>query len=158
MNHDAPIERTTVARIDYLGTARQQADYRQLAVWCLKAAYLGLHEDADLLFDAWRQTVQPHDQWKCEQHFLNATAAGGRPEWGIVRMQAALERDPDDELAYVGLGTAMLLGGLPGWREPLDFVLARSTDQYVRRSALRCIEVVAPPRLRALAARSAGPR
>lgn len=151
MYEAAPGERTTVARIDYLGTDEQRALYRQLAVWCIKGAYLGLHGDADLVYDAWRHTVQAHDRWKCEQHFLNATAAGGRPEWGIDRMQAALARNPDDELAYVGLGCARLLGGLPDWREPLDFVLARSTDQYVRQSALRCINVVAPGRLRVAA-------
>lgn len=148
MYEPAAGERTTVARIEYLGSPEQQALYRQLAVWCIKGAYHGLHEDADIVYEAWRQTVQAHERWKCEQHYLNATAVGGRPEWGIERMEAALARDPDDELAYVGLGCARLLGGLPDWREPLEFVLARSCDQYVRQSALRCIHVVAPRRMR----------
>jgi hypothetical protein len=139
-------ERTTIGVVDYIGTAEEQSLYRQLAALCVRGARAGLHEDADVVFEAWLQVTQEHDRWKCEHHYLIAKSHGGRPLWGIERMNAALARDPDDDLAKVGVGLAMLLGGMDGWREPIEHVLATSSDQYARRSALRTINVVAPRR------------
>ncbi len=134
---------TSISVIDYTGTPEQQAIYRQLGVWCINAGRAALEEDAHILFEAWYQTVEDHDKWKSEQHFLIAMAHGGNPQWGIDRMNAILERDPDDELARVGVGLAMLIGGMEGWQEHVDVVLATSMDQYVRQTALRTITFVA---------------
>jgi len=141
-------ERTTIWVVDYIGTQEEQALYGQLAVWAIEGARNGMHEDADLVFEAWHQTVQEHDKWKSEQHFLIAKARGGQPEWGIARMNALLAVNPDDEIAKIGVGLAMLLGGLPNWRENIDYILATSMDQYARKVALRTITFVASNLLR----------
>jgi hypothetical protein len=142
-------ERTSIKSLDYLGTEEEQALYRQLAVWCIHGARFGMHECADILYEAWQQTVRDHDRWKCEQHYLIAKAHGGKPEWGIERMSALLADDPDDDLAKVAIGLARLLGGLDDWQRPIDEVLATSCDQYARRTALRTISEVAPSRTEA---------
>jgi hypothetical protein len=71
---------------------------------------------------------------------LLAMGVKGSTERAKERLQQRIDENPDDEMAKITLGAALLVSGDEQWRNPLDYVVATSDDMPIRNMAMELIE------------------
>src|SRR5687767_10294203 len=105
------MEDTTDGVIEFEGDLQRQVTCRLMIAFAALGSLRGLPEDAELVYTA----VEPLARNKAMFAVYRAMslALGGATDAALELMNGRLEANPDDDLAKVGLGVAMLLANRP---------------------------------------------
>jgi len=111
--------------------------YRNLLSVGLMGAVYRQHEDADIVNSAVEATMTDPTRFR----MCRALAMGiaGDASYAVQTMSERIEQDPEDETAKVVLGVAKMLAGESDWQFSIDNVLALSTNQTTRESAMKVL-------------------
>lgn len=141
------MEDSTPGVIEYEGDEARQGTCRlMMACATLGALRAEAQEDAEIIFSAIEPLAKNKPAFALSRAMTLALSGGA--ETAVEMMNARLEANPDDDLAKVGLGVAMLFADHPDWSFNIDNVLATSVDQAARQAALTTITYV-PAMMRA---------
>lgn len=109
------------------------AVYRQLMTVGLLGAIYRHKEDAAIVNEAVEATLDDPTMYR--MCCAIALGMGGDAAYARTQLGSHLEQHPDDDNAKVAMAVSMMLGGDPDWRQPIDNVLATSTEQSAREAA-----------------------
>jgi len=111
--------------------------YRNLLSVGLMGAVYRQHEDADIVNSAVEATMTDPTRFR----MCRALAMGiaGDASYAVQTMSERIEQDPEDDTAKVVLGVAKMLAGESDWQFSIDNVLALSTNQTTRESAMKVL-------------------
>lgn len=109
------------------------AVYRQLMTVGLLGAIYRCREDAALVNEAVEATLDDPTMYR--MCCAIALGMGGDADYAKTQLGAHLEQHPGDDNAKVAMAVSLMLGGDPAWRQPIDNVLATSTEQGAREAA-----------------------
>jgi len=134
------MEDSTPGDIGFTGNQREQLMYRLMLACATLACFGKKTEDAELVYAA----VEPYvtDRQALTMYRGIALAMGGQAQVAVDMMQQRLAANPDDDMAKVALGVALLFMQDPEWRWPIDNVLATSLDQAARQAAVKTVTYV----------------
>lgn len=114
-------------------TGDYPAVYRNLMVIGLLGSIYRCKDDADTVNTAVEATLEDPTSYRMCRAI--ALGMGGDAGYAKERLGTHLEQHPDDDNAKVALAVSLMLGGDADWKQPLDNVLAISTDQSAREAA-----------------------
>jgi hypothetical protein len=115
--------------------------FQDLMTISLLGAIYRAREDADIVGAAVEATMA--DPTKYRMYRALAQGIGGDAEYACENVGRHLDQHPDDDAAKVTLGIALMLAGRSDWRQPIDQVLATSSDQEIRQAANRLLHYLA---------------